>query len=458
MKIRFFTFILLFAVQHIFAQIEGTWKGDLSVQGIKLPLVIEIESVENGYKSTLYSPKQSSQGFPTTKITFENSELYFENELLQAQYKGTLKDGKITGTFTQGGVNLPLILEKNEKTAALPHTVPNIGNREINTEKLTRYIDYFVKKHHGIGSVSISRNGKQIYQKSFGQSQLPHQNYNENTGYQIGSITKLFLATMIMQDVENGKLNLSDKLSKFYPHLPNADKITLKNMLNHTSGLGDYVGKTGKWLMNEPVSEKMVLDSIAKQGVLFEPNENTNYSNSAYYLLCKILEKSHKKPFNVLLKERITKKLGLKNTFSVLDYPKNIFASYQFVDGKHVLVKDFNFVNALGAGDITSTTDELNVFIQALFSGKLLKKETVQMMLPVDTVYGLCVRKVPFYNQTYYGHGGTTLGTDALMAYNPIDDIAISVCVNGRGLYSSNEFNIGILNIIYDEPFEFEKE
>lgn len=458
MKIRFFTFILLFAVQHIFAQIEGTWKGDLSVQGIKLPLVIEIESVENGYKSTLYSPKQSPQGFPTTKFTFENSELYFENELLQAQYKGTLKGGKITGTFTQGGMNMPLILEKSEKTTAQIHSVPNIGNREINTEKLTRYIDYFVKKHHGIGSVSISRNGKQIYQKSFGQSQLPHQNYNENTGYQIGSITKLFLATMIMQDVENGKLNLSDKLSKFFPNLPNADKITLKNMLNHTSGLGDYVGETGKWLMNEPVSEKMVLDSIAKQGVLFEPNEKAKYSNSAYYLMCKILEKSHKKPFNVLLKERITKKLGLKNTFSALDHPKNIFASYQFVDGKHVLVKDFNFVNALGAGDITSTTDELNVFIQALFSGKLLKKETVQMMLPVDTVYGLCVRKVPFYNQTYYGHGGTTLGTDALMAYNPTDDIAISVCVNGRGLYSSNEFNIGILSIIYDEPFEFDKE
>lgn len=146
MKIRFFTFILLFAVQHIFAQIEGTWKGDLSVQGIKLPLVIEIESVENGYKSTLYSPKQSSQGFPTTKFTFENSELFFENELLQAQYKGTLKDGKITGTFTQGGMNMPLILEKSEKTTAQIHSVPNIGNREINTEKLTRYIDYFVKK------------------------------------------------------------------------------------------------------------------------------------------------------------------------------------------------------------------------------------------------------------------------------------------------------------------------
>lgn len=261
-----------------------------------------------------------------------------------------------------------------------------------------------------------------------------------------------------MQDVEKGKLNLSDKLSKFYPNLPNADKITLKNMLNHTSGLGDYVGETGEWLMNEPVSEKMVLDSIAKQGVLFEPNEKVKYSNSAYYLLCKILEKSHKKPFNVLLKGRITKKLGLKNTFSVLNHPKNIFASYQFVDGKHILVKDFNFVNALGAGDITSTTDDLNVFIQALFSGKLLKKETVQMMLPVDTTYGLCVRKVPFYNQTYYGHGGTTLGTDASMVYNPTDDIAISVCVNARGLYSTNEFNIGILSIIYDEPFEFENE
>lgn len=456
MKIRLFTLVLLFIVQNIFAQIEGTWKGDLLIQGVNLPLIIEIKTAENGYQSTLYSPKQSSQGIPTSKTTFENSELVFESSLIQAHYKGLLKNDKIEGIFTQNGMELPLILERTEAVKIQEErNIPNLGNRAIDTEKLSKYIDYFAKEQKAIGSISIVRNGKKIYRKDFGQNQLPIKNYDQNTAYQVGSITKLFLATMIMQDVEKGKLSLDDKLSKFYPNLPNADKITIKNMLNHSSGLGDYV-LDGQWLMNETVSENAILDTIAKQGVLFEPNEKVKYSNSAYYLLCKIVERSNKKPFNVLLKDRITKKLKMKNTFSVLDKPKNIFASYRFVDDKYVLVEDFNFINSLGAGDITATTSDLNLFIQALFDGKLLKKETVNAMLPTDDkVFGLCIMRIPFYNQIFYGHGGTTLGTDASVAYNPTDDITFSLCINSRGLHSTNEFTIGILSVIYDETFEF---
>lgn len=457
MKTKLFTVSLFLLVQHFFTQIVGTWKGNLSIQGVELPLVIKIRQQENQYYSVLFSPKQSDKEIAIDKTEFQNSELFFEIKLIQVQYRGILKNGKIEGTFTQNGYRLPLILELSDAEEKKSiSTVQRISNRSVDTEKLSRYIDFFTQKQKGIGSISIFKNGKEIYSKNFGQYMLPIKKYDENTGYQVGSVTKLFLSTMIMQEVEKGKLSLSDKLSKFYPNLPNAEKITLENMLNHTSGLGDYVGKTAEWLTKETIKERVVLDTITKQGVLFQPNEKVKYSNSAYYLLCKILEKINKKPFNVLLKERITKKLGLKHTFSVLDNPKNIFTSYQLVDGKRVQIKEFNFNNVLGAGDITSTAQDLNLFVQALFSGKLVKKETLEIMHPKNgKTFGLGMMHIPFYNISYYGHGGTTLGTDSTMAYNLEDDIAISVIINGRGLDSSKEFNNNILKIIYNEVFEF---
>ena len=132
-----------------------------------------------------------------------------------------------------------------------------------------------------------------------------------------------------MQQVEKGKLNIADELSKYYPEVPNADKITLESMLNHTSGLGDYVGEHYHKLFKKPIGNKAILDTIKAQGVEFLPGEKTRYSNSGYYLLSRILEKVAKKPYNVLLKENITGKAGMKNTFSVLDHPTNVFKSYE---------------------------------------------------------------------------------------------------------------------------------
>lgn len=455
---RFLLFLVtLCFTQGVFGQIVGRWKGDLDIQGVKLPLVFEIKATENGYNTTAYSPKQTTMSIPTSKTVFENNALTVEISALQASFKGVLKDGKITGTFTQGK-EFPLVLEKtNEEIKAVERPViADLGNRTINTQKLSAYLDYLVEKQKIAGSISIFRKGKEVYKKHFGQELLPTKNHNEQTAYQIGSITKLFMATMLMQEVEKGTLKLDDKLAKFFPKMPNAQNITLQQMLNHTSGLKDYV--TGEWLTEKAFAPQVIYDTIVKQGVDFQPGEKQKYSNSAYYLLCKILEQTTQKPFNVLLRERIAKPLNLDNTFSALDQPKNIFAAYNLSQKKTQEVKDFNFINALGAGDITATTTDLNRFVEALFKGKLLKKETLQQMLPEEKTWGLCVMKAPFYNKTSYGHGGTTLGTDALMTYNPEDDLSISLCVNARGMFSNNEITIGILNILYELPFDFEKE
>ncbi|KQT26208.1 hypothetical protein ASG22_05930 [Chryseobacterium sp. Leaf405] len=453
--------VLILLAQTFYAQeITGSWIGDLDIQGMKLPLTLIIKKENNKYISVAGSPKQSDKEIPVNKTEFINNELMFEVESLNASYKGQFKKDHFEGTFTQNSFSGSLNLYRNDGSKTISSKdvqLKDIGSRAINTAKIDDYLNYIVLNKQAIGSISIFKNGKEIYQKNFGQEQLPNIKWDTNTEYQIGSISKMITAVMIMQQVEKGKINSNDKLSKYYPDLPNAEKITLKSMLNHTSGLGDYVGQNYQWLFEKPVGDKAILDEIKKQGVSFQPGEKTRYSNSGYYLLSRILETVTKKPYNILLKENITDKANMKNTFSVLDNPKNVFASYENNTGKWTEMQDFDFHNCIGLGDISSTPNDMNLFINALFNYKFVKKETLDTMLPKsDKNFGLGMMAVPFYNKVSFGHGGDTAGTHSIVSYSPAENYSFAIMINGEKM-SHNELSIGILNIMYDQNAEYPK-
>lgn len=452
-------FVLTVLAQIFHAQeITGSWKGELDLGGVVLPLILNVSKENNKYISTAQSPKQGNEIMPVDKTEFLNNELVFEMKNLDASYKGQFKADHFEGTFTQRSKSFPLNLYKNngkEKSKTKDIVITkDLGKSEINTAKIDDFLNYIAKNKQNVGSVAIFKDGKEIYQKNFGQEQLTHVKWNSETGYQIGSISKLVTAVMLMQLEEKGKLNLNDKLSKYYPDVPNADKITLEQMMNHTSGLGDYVGA---WLLEKSVGDKAILDTIKKHGVEFQPGEKVRYSNSGYYLLSRILEKVAKKPYNILLKENITEKANMKNTFSVLDNPKNIFKSYENTSGKWIEAKDFDFHNCIGLGDITSTMQDMNLFINALFNYKFVKKETLQKMLPKDADdFGLGMMKVPFYNKISYGHGGDTTATHSLVSYSPTEKYSVAIVVNGEK-FSHNKLFIGIVSLMYDHEYEYPK-
>lgn len=120
-------------------------------------------------------------------------------------------------------------------------------------------------------------------------------------------------AILILKLIENGKLKLDTKLSDFYPEITNSQKITIKNMLEHTSGLGNFAIRDGTMWVIDKVSEQEILDEIKKQGVSFEPNEKVVYSNSAYILLRKIIEKKYRKDYHEIVQKEIVQPIGLKN-------------------------------------------------------------------------------------------------------------------------------------------------
>lgn len=456
MKIKLLL-VLIFLAQFCYAQIEGTWNGELDTQSAKLPLVITITKKAKGYTSTLASPQQSSQEFPVDKTDFSNNELTFEIGSINAGYKGVYKTDHFEGDFIQNGQKLKLNLYREIKSEE--DNIPYLNGKAINTQKIDDFLNYMVQNNQEIGSISIFRNGTEVYKRDFGQKLLPaNVTYDQNTGYQIGSISKMITAVMLLQLVEKGKLNLSDPLSKFYPEIPNAKKITIKNMLNHTSGLTDYVGKPGdnNWLFDKPVGDRAIIDTIKKNGVSFQPGQKTRYSNSAYFLLSRILEKIYNQPYNVILKENILDKIAMSDTFSVLDNPKNIFKSYEFKKDSWAQVKDFDFHNCIGLGDITSTPKDLNIFINALFNGKFVKKETLDMMISnkEEKFFGTGIMKMPFYNIIYYGHGGDTAGSHSTLGYDPNDQLSYAITINGQN-FAHNRFYIALLNLIYNRDYTY---
>src|ERR671916_3451428 len=175
-----------------------------------------------------------------------------------------------------------------------------VSAQTLDKAKLDRFFDRLAEKNQAMGSLTIAKDGKVIYSRAIGYSQI---NGSERkpattaTRYRVGSITKTFTAAMILQFVEEGKLKLSDTLDKFFPQIPNAGKITIAHLLTHRSGI-DF-GKEPDfraWSRNPRTKDEM-LAFIAKGTPDFEPGEKRSYSNAGYVLLGFIVEKLDGKPY-----------------------------------------------------------------------------------------------------------------------------------------------------------------
>lgn len=332
----------------------------------------------------------------------------------------------------------------------LPHT---LFSQKIDQQKIDDYINYIENNDGGIGSLSIFKDGKEVYNRSFGQEKLLNVPYNRDTKYQIASVTKMVTAILTWKLIEDDKLKLDTKLADFFPEIPNSEKITIKNMLEHTSGLGNFAVRNGAiWVIDE-VDEKEILEEIKKQGVSFGPNEKVVYSNSAYILLRKIVEQKYGKPYNEIVQKEIAEPLGLKNFASVKSNPTNLFKSYQFKE-KWTEIKDIAYTNVIGVGDIASSTKDMNILINRLFQNKILMKGTLEYMKPLEGKedWGRGLALFPFDEHLFFGHNGDVLGSHSRLIYNPKDKISVAYSTNGERI-PANTVVENIVNIIYNKSF-----
>jgi D-alanyl-D-alanine carboxypeptidase len=311
--------------------------------------------------------------------------------------------------------------------------------------KLDRYIDHIESFNQGVGAISVFKDGKPLYQRRFGQSALPHSKWNKHTQYQIGSITKVYTAVLIWKLIEAGQLTLDTRLDRYLPQMANADKITVRHLLEHSSGISrDYDHKPGctNWLIDSTAKHDEIIAEIIRQGVVFEPGTAVAYSNSAYYLLKYIIEQEYGASYGQIVTKKLSKPYHLID-FATADMdPENVFPSYRYDYSKSAWTRmpDYQYRNIMGVGDISTTPAQLNTFFHLLFSGKVLQPESLQQMFPTTTEdFGRNLMSIPVYKQMLYGHAGDTKGTHSLVIYDTASKIGIAMILNGQR-YPHNQF------------------
>src|SRR6476660_6993 len=149
--------------------------------------------------------------------------------------------------------------------------------------KLDQFFDRLAEKKKAMGSLTIAKDGKVLYTRAIGYSQINGTEKKPLTAanrFRIASITKTFTAVMILQLVEEGKLKLTNTLDKFFPQVPNAKKITILQILSHRSGIPNVRRDQATWKPAEPITKEEMLTLIVKGNPEFEPDTKSSYSNS----------------------------------------------------------------------------------------------------------------------------------------------------------------------------------
>lgn len=331
----------------------------------------------------------------------------------------------------------------------------------LDKTKLDQFFDRLAEKNKAMGSLTIAKDGAVLYTRAIGYSQANETEKKPLTAanrFRIGSITKMFTAAMILQLVEEGKLKLTDTLDKFFPQVPNAGKITIVQILWHRSGIPNVKREQNSQrnVNTIPVTKDEMLALIAKATPDFEPDTKHSYSNSGYQILGLILEKVTGKPYGEALKERITSKIGLANTYLAtgnIDVSKNEALTYMnFGDGWKPVSETHPSI-LFSAGAIVSTPNDMAKFIQALFDGKIVSKASLDQMKTIRDGEGSGMEPFTFAGKTFYGHTGGADNYGAWLMYQPEEKLAVAYTTNAK-VYPVGDIMKGIMDIYYNKPFQ----
>ena len=331
---------------------------------------------------------------------------------------------------------LPAEVWRNNYNQALIGTLPNSI-----TEQLDKASQKLLAKTPAYSiAIGIPNKGLWFSQKGFSNANT-QLSLSESASFQVASITKAFTASIIMQLLDEKKLDLNDSVDKYYTGpLTLATHITIEHLLMHTSGLANYNSQSDR---SDKISNpKQLIEKASKQGLNFCPGTAWEYSNTGYILLGIIIETVEKKSLNLVIKERITDPLDLNNTMlRTLSDKVSIVTGHQ--SGNPMTPAD-TYTNAYAAGGISSTAKDLVVFWHALLSGKIVSEKDIKKMYaslaPMDPknqmFYGLGVQ---FYNIQQgpgfmLGHSGSIQGFKSIVAYIPADNVYIAVIFNDQSV------------------------
>ena len=337
-------------------------------------------------------------------------------------------------------------------------------------DQLQDVLDKGIAKYdiHGVSATVIFPDAK-VWN---GVSGISHDSVpiDPNMLFAVGSITKNFIATLTLKLVEEEILSLDDPISKWLPTYPYIDsKITIRQLLNHTSGIYNYFDNQEIWdeLMSNRTrywTPEEVLDYLEKP--YFEAGEGFRYSNTNYLLLAMIINKVTGTNLSTNLNNYLFKPHGFSDFYLIQEEPLPDNQAHVYGDNWDGPLRDITFLSRIshdsityGASGIFTTSENLARWSQSLFEGKILKEQSLNEMLdfiefkPVANMkaYGLGVEEFTLKASSgvyAIGHGGGNIGTTTYMVYIPEHHVSIVVMINAFPNEGAGEITKGLIKIV----------
>jgi D-alanyl-D-alanine carboxypeptidase len=265
------------------------------------------------------------------------------------------------------------------------------------------------------------------------------------TPFAVASLTKTFMAALVLQLRDEGKLWLGTPISRWLPNYPKARKITVKMLLNHRSGIRDYFAhpKYERKVFGRPKHRWTTGEILSLVGPrVCAPGKCYHYSNSNYVLLHKIVRKVTGKPAAQEIRRRFLVPLGLTDTYwqgreSIGKVPAEGYwwtgkGYRRFADGSRLRPHTSGATVAFSAGAYVSSVRDISDWQDALLSGSLLKPKSMEMMLAFHKTsgYGLGMRRAWLDGKAGVGHGGSLRGFVSVMYRLPEEDLDVVILTN----------------------------
>ena len=313
------------------------------------------------------------------------------------------------------------------------------------------------------GAIAVSHKGNTLYKKGFGFANMEWDIPNKtDTKFQIASLTKSFTAMLIMQLVNERKLDLQKPISAYLPDYPkeNADKINIHQLLTHTSGIPN--SKSDK----EVSRPEDLVNQFANEPLNFVPGTNFDYSNSGYTLLGFIIETVTGKPYQKVLNEKIFEPLKMENSGFYKHRPiiKKMSSGYSTWYPDYFDVDKSDESSAYSAGGLYSTVDDMLLWNNALTNESLLPKKYMDMIFTKHSPdgdghygYGWELRKMPIGNTSKtietIGHGGRISGYRTSIVRIPETNSCVILFSNSSNAFL-NGINTAIFAILNDQTYD----
>lgn len=336
---------------------------------------------------------------------------------------------------------------------SIPQT-PAISSVDYSTHpKHAEYLNYLTTYQQQTqtpgAALLVAKAEQPLWAGAVGMSNLEHNTpFSTETQFRIGSITKVFVSTIMLQLVQEEKLRLDDKLAVLLPEIaadiPQSDRITVRQLLAHTSGIVDPPNQSLQYqtdIVNNPVrmqqasGRERLKQYVVGKALLFEPGSNYSYSNPGYWLLELIAEKVTGQKLPQLLAAKLLNPLKLTQTYLAEEAYSEIVEErpargYTITTtGKVRDVTAWDKAEGTGnaAGGMVSTAGDLHRFYTALFGGQIIvptllaemQKQQLANCNGFDCEYGLGLEIWHIAGKTGYGHNGALIGIEANALYFP---------------------------------------